>query len=106
MTMTLGWGAMLALLGWSAFVFWLGRMSGGGNRDLSGPPASLSMPRRAPPPAGASSGRDPVGLSSEQLAAIRAELARGHKIEAIKLMREATGLGLAEAKQAVEAMGS
>jgi ribosomal protein L7/L12 len=32
-----------------------------------------------------------------------AALARGHKIEAIKLLREATGLGLAEAKHAVEA---
>lgn len=41
-------------------------------------------------------------LSPEQFAAIRAALARGAKIEAIKLYREATGLGLAESKDAVE----
>ncbi len=33
---------------------------------------------------------------------IRAHLAAGRKIEAIKLYREATGAGLAEAKEAVE----
>ena len=32
-------------------------------------------------------------------------LAQGGKLEAIKLMREKTGMGLAEAKQAVEAIG-
>ncbi|MBW8755193.1 MAG: ribosomal protein L7/L12 [Sphingomonadales bacterium] len=100
-TLTLGWGAIAALLGWSAFVFWLGRMSGGASRDLSGPPKALATPRRAPPVGG-----DPAGLSPEQLAAIRAALTRGNKIEAIKLMRQATGLGLAEAKHAVEAMVS
>jgi ribosomal protein L7/L12 len=36
------------------------------------------------------------------LADIRAQLAAGRKIEAIKLYRDATGAGLAEAKQAVE----
>lgn len=102
-TMTLGWGSMAALLAWSAFVFWLGRASAGSRDggDLSGPPTSFSMPRPAPPVS-----RDPTGLSPEALATIRAELARGNKIAAIKLMRAATGLGLAEAKQAVEAMAS
>jgi ribosomal protein L7/L12 len=38
--------------------------------------------------------------------AIRAALAAGNKIAAIKLYREQTGLGLAEAKQAVERMES
>jgi ribosomal protein L7/L12 len=38
----------------------------------------------------------------ELLDGIRAHLAAGRKIEAIKLYREATGAGLAEAKQAVE----
>ncbi|MEQ1859247.1 MAG: ribosomal protein L7/L12 [Chthoniobacteraceae bacterium] len=46
----------------------------------------------------------PDPLSPQQLAAIRAALAAGNKIEAIKLLREATGLGLAEAKEAVEKM--
>jgi ribosomal protein L7/L12 len=39
-----------------------------------------------------------------QLAQIRAALATGNKIEAIKLYRAATGVGLKEAKDAVEAM--
>ena len=34
---------------------------------------------------------------------VRAALARGDKIEAIKLLRQATGLGLAEAKHALDA---
>lgn len=36
------------------------------------------------------------------LDAIKAEIAAGNKIEAIKLYRDATGAGLAEAKEAVE----
>lgn len=101
-TMTLGWGVFAALIAWSAFVFWLGRASAGnrGRGDLSGLPPSLATPRAALP-----AGRKAADLSSDQLAAVRSELARGNKIAAIKLMREATGLGLAEAKDAVEAMG-
>lgn len=41
-------------------------------------------------------------LPPDVLAALRA----GHKIDAIRLMREATGLGLKEAKDAVEAFES
>lgn len=43
-------------------------------------------------------------LSNEAREQIEAAMAGGHKIMAIKLYREATGLGLAEAKTAVEAM--
>ena len=42
------------------------------------------------------------GLSPQVLEALR----RGNKIEAIKIYRELTGVGLAEAKQAVEAIES
>jgi len=42
------------------------------------------------------------GLSHQVLEALR----RGNKIEAIKIYRELTGVGLAEAKQAVEAIES
>lgn len=38
----------------------------------------------------------------DHLAPVREAMARGRKIEAIKLYREATGCGLAEAKHAVE----
>jgi RNA polymerase subunit RPABC4/transcription elongation factor Spt4 len=45
-----------------------------------------------------------VGLDADTEAEVR-ELARtGQKIEAIKRLRDATGLGLAEAKDLVEAM--
>jgi ribosomal protein L7/L12 len=43
-------------------------------------------------------------LTDPQRQAIEAAIFAGNKIEAIKLYREATGVGLAEAKQAVEAM--
>jgi ribosomal protein L7/L12 len=44
----------------------------------------------------------PLGLDVEQRAAIQAALDGGNKIRAIQLLRKATGLGLAESKQAVE----
>ncbi len=40
----------------------------------------------------------PIALPAEVIAAINS----GHKIQAIKLLREAKGLGLAEAKDAVD----
>lgn len=40
----------------------------------------------------------PIALPTEVIAAINS----GHKIQAIKLLREAKGLGLAEAKDAVD----
>lgn len=42
-------------------------------------------------------------LSSALPPQVAAELARGNKIKAIKLLRQATGLGLKEAKDAVDA---
>jgi hypothetical protein len=46
-----------------------------------------------------------VGLSEMSASQIEAALARGNKIEAIKLYREVTGVGLKEAKDAVESGG-
>lgn len=46
--------------------------------------------------------RSALGLDPDTRAAIEAAMGRGDKIQAIKLLREATGLGLAESKQAVE----
>ena len=43
-----------------------------------------------------------MDLSEEQLKAMTDALIAGRKIEAIKIYREATGLGLKEAKEAVE----
>lgn len=41
-------------------------------------------------------------ISDEQIATLSACIVRGNKIEAIKLYREMTGLGLKESKEAVE----
>jgi hypothetical protein len=101
-TITLGWGVAAVVAGLVVLVFWLGRASAGGNRgrgDLSGVPSRKPRARPA-----SSFGSGPAGLNSAQRMAIVDELARGNKIAAIKLMREATGVGLTEAKQAVEAM--
>jgi Ribosomal protein L7/L12 C-terminal domain len=43
-------------------------------------------------------------LSPEQLAKLRAQIDRGHKIEAIKLVRDWTKMGLSEAKDLVESL--
>jgi len=45
-----------------------------------------------------------MGSASVSMEQIQAELAEGHKIEAIKLYRQMTGQGLKEAKDAVERM--
>lgn len=67
------------------------------------PPMSLNP---APPAAPAQTFRStgPSNLSPEALTRIHDALRAGNKIQAIKIMREETGLGLAEAKNAVEAM--
>jgi ribosomal protein L7/L12 len=80
--------------------------------DLSGSRANTTMPLGASPapPRPQASARDMTGtatpgtVSDVQLQAIDLALSAGNKIEAIKLLREATGLGLKEAKDAIEAM--
>ena len=47
---------------------------------------------------------DPSRLPDEQIEAIRDALFRGNKIQAIKLYREATSLGLAESKAFIDAL--
>jgi len=46
----------------------------------------------------------PEELTDEQIDQVSGALAKGSKIEAIKLYREFTGTGLAEAKQFVDAL--
>ncbi|MCT2398379.1 ribosomal protein L7/L12 [Novosphingobium mangrovi (ex Huang et al. 2023)] len=92
--MTLSW-PLIALVALAIFVLgWLSGRTSRTERDLSGPPATSQPPTRQPRP-------DP-GPSVR--AEIEAAIAEGRKIEAIKLLREATGMGLKEAKEAVEAM--
>ena len=63
--------------------------------DLGGVPGAPGAP--SPPPA-------PLSLPAEAERQVREALRRGNKIGAIKILRDATGLGLAESKDAVEAM--
>ena len=71
----------------------LARFLRGGSRgrDLTAPPPARPPLRR-------------VGDERIDDEEIRELIRQNRKIEAIKLMREKTGLGLAEAKDAVEAM--
>ena len=109
MTVTLDATTIALLVAWSALMFWLGRRSGGSSRDLSGPPAHMVIPGVKPaaaPPPSMQATPPPQGLHLQpgMLEAVQAALMTGNKIMAIKLYREATGVGLAEAKAAVEAM--
>jgi len=73
------------------------RMADDGGIEMPAMRTESSGPRISPAPS-------PTGMTPEKKAAVLAALSRGNKIEAIKLYREATGLGLAESKDAVEAM--
>lgn len=84
-------------------------------QDLSGAPRTFQPPpvrpgltsAPAPPPAArtsAASTGSPSQVDPATAVQIADALARCHKIEAIKLLREATGLGLKESKDAVERM--
>lgn len=78
----------------------LRRRSGG--RDLIAPPRPGAP---APPPPAWPAGAAPIGaLPPEIEAEVRRLLAAGNKIDAIKQVRAATHLGLAEAKTMVERM--
>jgi hypothetical protein len=97
-----GWIIVIAAL---ALGFALGRLSGhgGGRRDdLMGlPRQQANSPFQAAPRMVTQTAAQP---SADALKAVRAELAAGNKIAAIKLLREATGLGLKEAKDVVDRM--
>jgi hypothetical protein len=116
MTVTLGWEWIAGLALWSAVLFRLGMAFAGGEGrgrgdaggrgrgDLSGREPPKGAGRTTPPAAARAVGPGPAGLDPQAHARIAEALRDGRKIEAIKIMREATGLGLAEAKTAVEAM--
>lgn len=74
-------------------------LRGRGRGDLTAPPPSRPAPRAsAPPPM--------VRIGDERIddEEIRELIRQNRKIEAIKRVRDRTGLGLAEAKDAVEAV--
>lgn len=67
-------------------------------------PAAASEDAGDTPNSGEPTGGPWPQLSDAQLEAIVTELKQGRKIQAIKLLREATGMGLKEAKDGVEAL--
>ena len=89
--------AALGLIFLVLLVLLLRRRSG--DRDLMAPPRHSELPGGRPGHADLG-----VDLPPEVESEARALLRAGNKIEAIKLVREATRLGLAEAKQLVERM--
>jgi hypothetical protein len=83
---------------WSLFVLLVGYLWGRSKaRRPADDRARLDRPPPALPPG-------PAELTPDARARIEEALRYGRKIEAIKIMREETGMGLAEAKDAVEAM--
>jgi large subunit ribosomal protein L7/L12 len=71
----------------------------GGDRDLIAPPPVRTEPSPRTWPGGAA----PIGSLPPALEAeVRALLAQNRKIDAIKLVRQVTHLGLGEAKELVE----
>jgi len=87
-----------AIVVWSLFLVLAGFVYGyrkakahtlAGRENLDGPPP---MPL------------DPPRLAGDTRARIEDAMRRGRKIEAIKILREQTGLGLKEAKEHVERM--
>jgi large subunit ribosomal protein L7/L12 len=77
-------------------------------RDLMAPPPRTGSPAPAPragPARSSPAGAAPIGdLAAEIQGEVSALVAAGRKIDAIKLVRASTGLGLAEAKELVERM--
>lgn len=92
---------VLAAIGIAFFtlLFFAFRRRGEGG-DLMGPPRTGGPASFSAPPAAPAGG----GLTPEIEQQVRALLAAGQKINAVKLMRQATGLGLKEAVDAVERM--
>ena len=108
--MGIGWEWIAGALAAVIVAFLIGRISAGSDArtDLSGMPPGMA-PRPAPPPpspiAGPADGAMPLpSVPEAERRAIFRELAAGNKIAAIKLLREASGLGLREAKDLVEAV--
>jgi len=87
----IGWEQAMFLLVWSIVLFRIGVAVGrrSGERDLSAPPPPSFRMDSLPP---------------ATKAEIDAALQANRKIEAIRMLREATGMRLKESKEAVEAM--
>lgn len=74
-------------------------LRGQGRGDLTAPPPSRPVPRASAPPPMIRIGDERIDEEE-----VRELIRQNRKIEAIKRVRDRTGLGLAEAKDAVEAV--
>jgi len=90
--------AVLLLVGWAL------RASHGSDPLMGGQAPARRAPVAATAVPGALSGAPAAVLPPEVEEIVRALLTDGRKIEAIKLVREATHIGLKEAKDLVESM--
>ncbi len=75
-------------------------LTGAGLKEAKDAVEALERDGSAPAPRSASAPRESSGADADVLDLLRA----GQKIRAIKLYRDKTGVGLAEAKNAVEAL--
>jgi hypothetical protein len=88
------WAIILLGIGWLGFLWLLIKRDRGS--DLTQAPRTVA-PRVALPPL-----PGPEGIPPEMVAELRAMVANGRKLEAIKRLRQLTHCGLAEAKEWVE----
>jgi len=66
--------------------------------------STVVIPAELRPPPETAPAATPPRFSPDQLAEVKSFLLQGNKLEAIKALRVATGIGLKEAKEAVEAL--
>lgn len=72
--------------------------------DLTAPPRNLAARVAAPPPSPAEAAAETDATSSLMVDRARDLLRAGKKIEAVKVVKEATGWGLAQSVQYVEGL--
>jgi len=96
-----GSGASRGIGGFLSKLFWGSRGEG------AGPPA-VEPTSNSPllPTDGTEVYRDDDTLDAETLGEVLAQIEAGKKIDAIKIYREATGVGLKDSKQAVERLAN
>ena len=94
------WAIALLAVGWLGFLWLLVRRDS--DRDLTAAPRMPSRPAASMPGYVGVPVDTPGNLPPERVAELRAMVAAGQKIQAIKRLRELTHTGLAECKDWVE----
>jgi len=94
------WAIVLLGIGWLGFVWLLIRRDG--ERDLTAAPPMPFRPAASMPGYVGVPVDTPGDLPPERVAELRAMVAAGQKIQAIKRLRELTNIGLRESKDWIE----